>query len=331
MVIKKFVPPFLIIIGTIGNLLSLTILLRPRMRIQSTFLYLAGVAVADFIFLYVAPLRSWVADVGHLDFVYRYNWVCKSVCFLGGVSSHYSVWLLVLVTLERCIITVSPLKGPLVCRRSRALAAMAVLLGVVLAINANVLWTHGIDRDPENRPTKCQGLHSQYADFLKVWYWMDACIYSVLPFFIIFTLNVLTVLNARGASRRRMSLTVLNARGASRRSMSPSGERRSSQARHDVDAKRLTLMLLTLTLTFLLTTAPVSVYMFYRLVHQLSDPEYHPLWVAKVGLARTVCHHIMWTNHAVNFFLYCLAGEKFRQELRRVMRCPWRSRKAGCI
>lgn len=36
---------------------------------------------------------------------------------------------------------------------------------------------------------------------------------------------------------------------------------------------------------------------------------------ARLILARTVSELLMYTNHSINFFLYCAAGEKFRREL----------------
>ena len=299
--IKKAVPPFIIILGTIGNVLSLIVLLRPRMRVKSTFLYLAGVAAADLIVLIVGPLRKWVTDIGNVDFAGRFNWVCKTVCFLGGVSTHYSVWLLVFVTLERFVVIAMPMIFPLVCRRSRALTAMGVLLGIVLAINVHVFWTHGIVQHSSNSPTQCQELSSQYPEFLTAWFWIDVCVYSILPFFIILTLNVLIIVNVRRAGRMGVAL--------------------SSQVQTDVNL--LTVMLLTLSFTFLLTTAPMSVYIMYRVLY-VPEP-LTPLWVAEITLARTLCLLIMWINHAINFFLYCLAGKKFRQELCTLMHCSGRS------
>ncbi|ESO07823.1 hypothetical protein HELRODRAFT_170382 [Helobdella robusta] len=39
---------------------------------------------------------------------------------------------------------------------------------------------------------------------------------------------------------------------------------------------------------------------------------------AKLGLLRAVCELLMYLNHAINFYLYCSTGDKFRKEFCRV-------------
>lgn len=299
--IPLYCSPLVVLVGTIGNLLSLLVLLRPSMRTRSTFLYLAGVAAADLVFLYVHCFRRWVVLVSG-ERMARYNWVCKSVCFLGGVSSHYSVWLIVLVTVERLIVISNTLKAAVWCQRKRTLVAMAVLLGVILAINAHALWTYGIVTHPDN--IECQDL-PEYSNFAEdVWSWIDSSIYSLVPFPIIFTVNIFIIMHIQKAARMRRTM--------------------SSSNPVDDGSKRLTKMLLTLSFTFLLTTLPMCIFLIYY-NRVLADDNIHhtPVYQAEIKLATTVCQHIMWINHAINFFLYCLVGKKFRQEFLMLLRCQW--------
>ena len=112
------------------------------------------------------------------------------------------------------------------------------------------------------------------------------------------------------------------------------------------NAVQLGLILATITVAFLVTTLPMTVVVIVKAFYEsLSSPgdaidvlpstdvdghssRYMDRRVdddARRGLARLVCELLMYTNHSINFFLYCAAGEKFRRELavigRRLRRC----------
>jgi hypothetical protein len=78
----------------------------------------------------------------------------------------------------------------------------------------------------------------------------------------------------------------------------------------------LTAMLLTVNCVFLLTTSPIQAFMIGQ-EYWYSDktPEEkacHNFW-------RAVVNMLQYTNNAVHFFLYCLTGPIFRNELKTML------------
>jgi hypothetical protein len=73
---------------------------------------------------------------------------------------------------------------------------------------------------------------------------------------------------------------------------------------------KLTIMLLTISFTFLATTVPMNVVMIATVVwrNEMDNPKQ----IAKLLLIRTISELLMYLNHSVNFFLYCATGQKFR-------------------
>jgi len=57
---SRCVMPVIIAVGTVGNLTSLVVLLRRRMRRTSVYLYLAVLALADVSVLYVSAFKTWI-------------------------------------------------------------------------------------------------------------------------------------------------------------------------------------------------------------------------------------------------------------------------------
>ena len=58
-----YIPPVLIMLGTLGNFLTILILSRRSMRRNATYIYLIVLAIADIIVLYMGLLRMWIAEL----------------------------------------------------------------------------------------------------------------------------------------------------------------------------------------------------------------------------------------------------------------------------
>ena len=115
-----YVPPILLIVGTIGNLFSFVVLMMPPMRRVSTYLYVAALSVTDTLVLLVGLLRVWVAELQGYDIQNIADWTCKTINVLGYTVSDYSVWLIIAMTVERYVAVCHPLKAASFCSRTRA-------------------------------------------------------------------------------------------------------------------------------------------------------------------------------------------------------------------
>ena len=309
--IRLYLPMIFVFVGTFGNLLSLIVLLRPRMRTKSTFAFLTVLAVADTAVLYFMPFRIWVGILSEDKFMTHAH-VCKFITYTGYVFSEFSAGILVLVTIERFIVVQDPLAGPLMCSVRRAYAAMAVLLAALMSIHMHLFWTVDVSvvELHNHNISICSAAAGHELLIEKVWPWVDILLYSLIPFGGIMTLNALIIRKTHAAGKSRQQLRV--------------PIRRLTSLSKDEDTTRLTFMLLTLTFTFLVTTIPLcicSIVTALRLPYTTThNPKTHEE-LAQQELARAVTQVLMFANHSMNFFLYCLTGNKFRQELRQLLCC----------
>jgi len=89
-----------------------------------------------------------------------------------------------------------------------------------------------------------------------------------------------------------------------------------TSSRISVDAS--TVMLMTVSVVFLLTTCPNVIY-FLKIDEWLAEsPDAHSK--ARLNLAFAVTNLLYYTNNASNFFLYCLAGSRFRRAMSQMFR-----------
>ena len=145
----------------------------------------------------------------------------------------------------------------------------------------------------------------------QIWPWIDACLYSILPFVVICILNSLIVQKVIIARRSRRFL----AGGSSGISGASAAVSRSANE----SSARVTIMLLTISFTFLICTLPMNVTMIHRAVRGFDALSLQD--AARYRLSRTVSELLMYTNHSINFYLYLLTGNKFRQQLVNML-CP---------
>ena len=302
-ILLLYIPPLLLVLGTIGNILSFCVLMRKAMRRTSTYNYLAVLSLTDMLVLYIGLLRLWVGELTGYDIRDKSDWSCKIITMVGYTVSVYSVWLLIAVTVERYTVVVHSLHAPTMCTRSRAIKTMIGILLVLLCINFHFLFTTQIvfydNEEGDSLIPQCDAAAGHETLVMEVWPWVDTCLYSLLPFIIIFILNILIIHKVIIARKHRQSMS---------NSTSSSGGSGSGEG-----SAKVTVMLLTISFTFLITTLPMNITI---ITTAFWNPYVTTLATAsKFKLARTISEMLMYTNHSINFYLYLLTGQKFRQQL----------------
>jgi hypothetical protein len=79
---------------------------------------------------------------------------------------------------------------------------------------------------------------------------------------------------------------------------------------------RVTYMLLTVSFFYLVLTSPYAAYSLFFQIRS-DDPHTHAVNM----LIKTIFFILMYTNHSINFILYCVTGRKFRRELKDLVVC----------
>jgi len=222
---------------------------------------------------------------------------CSVVTFLLNVVLNVAAWLIVLTTVDRFVAVWLPLHAAAVCRRRRAGLAVLALIVVVVGGSVHLFWTTGLHHSSGRALPYCGP--SPDAHFMRYQFeYIKLTAYSLAPFAIIFCLNVAIVV------RLHCGKAAILLRGASGHG---GGQQEAATT------SRVTYMLLLVSATWLVLSAPFTLH--YLIGGALVDDK-SPRSIARFRLMRTVCFQLMYANHAVNFVLYCVAGRKFRHELR---------------
>lgn len=310
----RYVSPFWIFIGTIGNILSFFVLRQPAMVKMSTYFYLSILSMVDLMVLYVGLVQIWIGEITSFDIRNYSNWVCKIVVVFGYFTSNLSVWLIIAVTVERYIVVCFPFKATYICHPKVAKRVTMVLVFILLALNFHFFWTAELIHIPLTGKMSCDS-SNRHSDIVReVWPWVDATVYCFLPFLAILSLNcriigkVMKARKSRESLQNRSSLKKLNYKKLTRDSRS-----------------KLTVMLLIVSFVFLGTTLPMNIVLILRHFLDIRGVLKGKV-LAQLRLAETVTKLLMYANHSTNFFLYCAMGQRFRKQLVKLL-CPWNNTK----
>ena len=152
--------------------------------------------------------------------------------------------------------------------------------------------------------SRCKAAPAHRQFVMYVWPWLDLALYSMVPFSVVLTLNIFIIRSiCRARHMRRNTLT-----------------QHGNHVINDGSDIRLTTMLLCVSFTFLLLIMPVNIEMVIRSFWYKNPPStYKELGMRWLQIS--ISRLIMYTNHSVNFFLYCATGQRFRRELRALLCC----------
>lgn len=340
-----YVSPILLIVGTVGNLLSIAVLLRKRMRRSTTMFYLTCLSFADLFTLYTGLLRYWIRRAFDVDIRNLSDMGCKIHTFLVYVSLDLTVWILVSVTVDRCLSVSFPFKAKRMCTLKRSKWMVIIILTVLVLINMHFLWQLELVDTWEFR---CDA-NSEAADnfYNYVWPWIDLCVFCLVPFTVMIICNAKIIYQIVLSQRKLDAHKCLNTKpkvstvkfssqvsnpGVSEITMpstvfSQNNHDHGDRNNHNTDLPNdvtssptsshrissLTAMLLSVNCVFLITTSPIMVF--------LIGEEY---WFSAPSTERIATHNFWWAivnmfqyfNNAIHFFLYCLTGPRFRREFK---------------
>ncbi|XP_033607700.1 thyrotropin-releasing hormone receptor [Cryptotermes secundus] len=297
----------LIVLGTIGNCISVLAFFTTKLRKLSSSFYLAALAISDTGFL-VALFISWLNSFGVP--LFNVSGLCEMNLYLTYVCSFLSAWLVVAFTVERFIAVRYPLRRPSMCTVARAKVVLASLTLLALILNVPNFWLTQIEiRD--NKPI-CS-LNPKFTVLATVINHVDFVVTFILPFFVIATLNAWISLMVWQLARIRRVLTLTGPRERNihcRRLHQPHCAAIPQQSlRSSASQTKVTKMLLVVSTVFLCLNLP-SYVLRVRVYVQGSESKSQE---ENLPILQHVAHVLFITNFGINFVLYCVSGQNFRR------------------
>lgn len=173
-------------------------------------------------------------------------------------------------------------------KQSKILWITCLVIICIFIIDTHFFYCTGYQHHQNQHQLVCQSVgHSTHCRrYWLIYLWIDAFIYSYLPFFIITLCNIRLIIHLRQQCRRRLALT--------------------SSTVHLSHNHRITCSVILMSALFLLLSVPVA--FLEQFEHRLNHYRYYYHVLAIAYLA-------MYFNHTISFFLF-LFGTQFRQSVK---------------
>jgi hypothetical protein len=327
-----FVVGLLCMIGFVGNGLTIIILRSDRDKNSTTNWLLQSLAVVDILYLvacvFIQPIKavhdltsadsavgtvngsspSWTSAVGHAlhrSFIHvePYVWT------LASVAETITIWIVLLVTVDRFIAICMPLRSKM---RTMARARAAVVVVVVLAVLYNVPMLF------ERRVVERQVDGNVIVDVTELrrntWYFV---IYKTVCYFVFRKIGPLLVLI--GLNVRLM------------RALREMRRRHRYLTRRHRQRENVTLTLVVVVSVFIVCELP-DVCLRVAVTVKEFDLHGEPFDAeALIYGAQPATNALLTLNSAINFFIYCLIGHKFRHIMIRMLQSACEGRPIGTV
>jgi len=285
--IMMYFPPIMLVFGTICNILVCTVFSRP---LTTTTFILVVLAITDTMALHMGIWVQWLKVLFRQmqipNFMEaRSDFTCKIFNYFYYTVSTFTVWILVIVTIERLVAVTQPHQNQIMfTRKCVCILLMGALLGISLLNLPYWYWIKA-------KTTFYYGLKDgrvyidAYCNTTPIYmFWIDSSVRVVIPFIIMLISNITII------------VTIYNAH-KNRHFMAPSSIKSRKQLKY------VTVLLLSVTFLHLVLTIPALISL---LVHLIYGQENINLWY-------TVVWCFVYVDQSINFLVYSISWSKVRR------------------
>ncbi len=269
----------LCIVGSAGNILIIKIMRRKRFRIMPRSLICLTLAITDLVFLINYFITEILAAIGVNIYLTVWNFSCRLYLWLAPLMTflmHVDAWLVTMMSCERLTAVVWPLQVHTIITRGRIKAVICFI----------IIFFILFDFEESVRPDYfhldvCSLDDKLFSGIFYIKFQVTVYLVSVVPLMVIIPTNIIIVIYLIKHVKAQRNM--------------------GSGTRHSNEAQKVTLMLVSVSLAFIILVGPIAVYALMR------------------GQGGTTLHGIclllQLVNFVINIFLYFFSGEIFRQEV----------------
>ena len=310
--------PIMIVLGSIFNVLSVVMFVRPSLWQTTTAYLFTLLALADTLVLYTGALVAWMEMIGVPSFRVYSTYTCRIHHYMYGIIYALPGWILVLITIERIIGVGWPFKASIFCTKKNATKFMMAIIFILsllytpVLVGVNQKYDIIFEQDEMHFTTKSDCYMQadmvdaeKYPIIIDIIRWLDPIARIITPSSLVLCGNTILITLVVKVHLRRHNMHVQS------------------------DVKNLlflSVMLIITCLTYLLLHIP------HLLLNIIPYKTFFTMFETPNDY---ICAYTLWYNCAlcsgyincsINFFLYCLSGRTFRNEFKSMCACFHNSR-----
>ncbi|XP_070185018.1 growth hormone secretagogue receptor type 1-like [Littorina saxatilis] len=300
----RLYPPLLLILGTFGNCATIATLRRLRSGWSSISVYLTALALTDTSLLYSGLLTLWLRQSFGVNIFSRHIVACKLFPWLNNSLGTLSAWLVVCLTLQRAASVIWPHRVSVICTRHRSYVVIGVVSVIIGLLYSHMIYGYDLQLVGQGPSRICDLRSAEYSQFWgDIWARVDLFIYSIVPSVVIVGGNGALVWKLAASTRR-----------ATQKLSAGQSLQNDDRAKKTSSA---TITVIVVSLTFVCFSVPLTIYVnsvFSKISDRGETSPFQYLVYNSLML-------LYLSNFAVNFYLYCLTGSRFREAFFSMLPC----------
>ena len=303
--------PSIVVVGLIGNTLSLLVFSARSMKHCSSSAFLASLAFVDNVFLLNLAF-IWID--GEFYNILRFSIACETIMFVTYVTAFLSVWFVVGFTAERFVAICFPLHSHLLCSVFRE-----KVIVIIMGITACLLYNHSfwtIDIVSAGPRYRCV-IRQEMVDYLQVITWVDTTMTMIVPFISITFMNIRVLIAAATCHRKANSCCCEQ----KSKLIGDGGTFKMRRTLRFISQMRVTRTLVLVSTTFLVLNLPSHAMRLYSLIYRTAHPQGHFTMSIQLYFMQEIANFLYYTTFSCNFILYSIFGRHFQKNLKVILKC----------
>ena len=228
---------------------------------------------------------------------------CKLLSSLTQVGLQNSTFQILAMTIDKFIAIKWPHKATIYSTAKRARITLVGILVCVIIYNIPHLFGSGLVGD------QCLA-YVIGGNITKMYSWLSIVVNAIIPFSTLIYMNYIIVKTVKGS----LNMFGTNAETSQKKNGITLGMATRQKAMKSAE-NQLTIMLLLVTTLFLILLIPTYIRFIYLTFLERDTPSKY----ASAMLIYHVTHKLYHSNSGINFFLYCISGRKFRNDLKEIL------------
>ena len=299
--IDKYWFPVLIPIGLVGNTLSFLVMTKPNNRKMSTCIYMAAISINDNLMMCFVCYYWLVSGFSIHNW---YLWECKLNAYFTIFSLQCATYQVLSMTVDKYIAIKWPHRAATYSTPRRARFIALEVFVCTLIYNVPILFVTSLIGD------QCVA-YAVGGTMTRLYSWISFTVNGIIPFSMLIYMNSVIVKTVR------KSRTMFEGTVTSRKENDLNGNQETDTRQRTMKSaeSQLTIMLLLVTLLFSILLIPTYIRFIY-----LAFVKNDTAFKSSVSILMfQVTHKLYASNSGVNFFLYCISGRKFRNDLKEIL------------
>ena len=295
--------PVLIPIGLVGNTLSFLVMIKPNNRKMSTCIYMAAMSINDNLMM-CSAFHYWLINAVNI-----HKWhvkECQVSCYLHNFCLQCATYQVLSMMSDKYVTIKWPHRATTYSTPRRARLIVFGVFIFTLSYNVPHLFGGGL------LGGQCLA-YVVGGTITRIFSWISFIVNGIIPFSMLIYINNVIVQNVRKSRTLFRGTTTFSKEHDIHGNQGTDTRQRTMKSAEN----QLTIMLLLVTLLFSILLIPTYIRFIY-LTFVKNDT---PIKYAKSMLIFQKTFKLYVTNSGVNFFLYCISGRKFRNDLKETLSC----------